>query len=161
MDRQAENPRPEKQGPAKTSSAKDLRLSAMNILAHRENSRKELRDKLLRKFAPEVELLDAVLDQLVADDLLSDQRFSEAFVRWRASKGQGPVRIRAALRERGVDGDGALRESDVDWFALAAEVAHKRFGASPVTDAKQRAKRMRFLQYRGFSGEQIRAALQD
>jgi len=145
----------------KPVSAKDLRLGAMNILARREHSRKEVRDKLLQKFDPGTELLDAVLDQLVADDLLSDQRFSEAFVRWRVGKGQGPVRIRMELRERGVDGDAVLRECDVDWFALVVEVAHKRFGAGPATDPKQRAKRMRFLQYRGFSGEQIRAALND
>ncbi len=142
-------------------SAKDLRLGAMNILARREHSRKEVRDKLLQKFDPDAELLDAVLDQLVVDDLLSDQRFSEAFVRWRVGKGQGPVRIRMALRERGVDGDMALDESDVDWFALAEEVAHKRFGTRPAPDPKERAKRIRFLQYRGFSGEQIRAALSD
>ena len=116
---------------------------------------------MLKKLDPATELLDAVLDQLVADDLLSDQRFSEAFVRWRVGKGQGPVRIRMELRERGVDGDAVLRECDVDWFALVVEVAHKRFGESPATDPKQRAKRMRFLQYRGFTGEQVRAALND
>ncbi|MEZ0122892.1 MAG: regulatory protein RecX [Candidatus Reddybacter sp.] len=147
--------------PVKPVSAKNLRLGAMNILARREHSRKEVRDKLLKKFDPSAELLDAVLDKLVVDDLLSDQRFSEAFVRWRVGKGQGAVRIRMELRERGVDGDAVLRECDVDWFALAVEVAHKRFGASPAIDPKQRAKRMRFLQYRGFNGEQIRAALHD
>lgn len=131
----------------------------MNILARRENSRKEVRDKLLKKFDPDAELLNAVLDKLVADDLLSDQRFSEAFVRWRVGKGQGPVRIRMELRERGVDGDVVLRGCGVDWFALATKVAHKRFGESPAVDLKQRARRMRFLQYRGFSSEQIRAAL--
>lgn len=151
----------EKSESAKPMSAKDLRLGAMNILARREHSRKEVRDKLRQKFDPDTELLDAVLDQLVADDLLSDQRFSEAFVRWRVGKGQGPVRIRMELRERGIDGDAALGECDVDWFALAVEVAHKRFGTSPVTDPKERAKRMRFLRYRGFNGEQIRSALND
>ncbi len=152
----SENPEP-----VKPASAKNLRLGAMNILARREHSRKEVRGKLLQKFDPDTDLLEAVLDQLVADDLLSDQRFSEAFVRWRVGKGQGPVRIRMDLRERGVDGDAVLRECDVDWFELVVAVAHKRFGESPATDPKQRAKRMRFLQYRGFSGEQIRAALND
>ncbi|OUS13624.1 hypothetical protein A9Q89_02455 [Gammaproteobacteria bacterium 53_120_T64] len=131
----------------------------MNILARREHSRKEVGDKLHKKLCPDSELLNTVLDQLVADDLLSDQRFSEAFVRWRVGKGQGPIRIRAELRERGVDGDVVLRQSEVDWFVLAQEVAHKRFGELPAVDIKQRAKRMRFLQYRGFNGEQIRAAL--
>lgn len=166
MSEQADNSVPddflsEKPEPVKPASAKDLRLGAMNILARREHSRKEVRDKLLKKFDPGTELLDAVLDKLIADDLLSDKRFSEAFLRWRVGKGQGPVRIRMELRERGVDGDTVLRECDVDWFALVVAVAHKRFGASPATDPKQRAKRMRFLQYRGFNGEQIRAALND
>lgn len=156
-----ENSLLEKSEPVAPASAKDLRLGAMNILARREHSRKEVRDKLLQKFDPTTELLEPVLDQLVADDLLSDQRFSEAFVRWRVGKGQGPVRIHMELRERGVDGDAVLRECDVDWFALVVEVAHKRFGESPATDPKQRAKRMRFLQYRGFTGEHIRAALND
>ncbi len=147
--------------PVKKSSAKDLRLGAMNILARREHSRKEVSDKLQQKFEPDNDLLNTVLDTLVADDLLSDQRFSEAFVRWRVGKGQGPVRIRMELRERGIDGDGVLRECEVDWFALAVAVAHKRFGELPAVDMKQRAKRMRFLQYRGFNGEQIRAALND
>ena len=146
--------------PEKKLSAKQLRLGAMNILARREYSRKELADKLRQKFTPDSELLQAVLDTLVADDLLSDQRFSEAFVRWRVGKGQGPVRIGMELRERGVDGDAVLRQCDVDWFALAEKVACKRFGEAVAIDPKQRAKRMRFLQYRGFSGEQIRAALQ-
>jgi len=147
--------------PAKKSSAKGLRLGAMNILARREHSRKEVSDKLQQKFDPDNDLLKTVLDTLVADDLLSDQRFSEAFVRWRVGKGQGPVRIRMELRERGIDGDGILRECEVDWFALAVAVAHKRFGEQPAVDMKQRAKRMRFLQYRGFNTEQIRAALND
>lgn len=160
-DSQVDDCSSDKPEPVKLASAKDLRLGAMNILARREHSRKEVRDKLLQKFDPDTELLETVLDQLVADDLLSDQRFSEAFVRWRVGKGQGPVRIRMELRERGVDGGAVLRECDVDWFALVVEVAHKRFGASPATDPKQRAKRMRFLQYRGFTGEHIRAALND
>ncbi len=147
--------------PVKPASAKDLRLGAMNILARREHSRKEVRDKLQKKFDPITELLDAVLDKLVADDLLCEVRFSEAFVRWRVGKGQGSVRIRMELRERGVDGNAVLRDCGVDWFALAGEVAYKRFGGLPAVDMKQRAKRMRFLQYRGFTGEQIRIALND
>lgn len=136
-----------------------LRYAAMNLLARREHSRKEIRDKLIRKLDPDIGQLDAVLDRLAEQDLLSDQRFGEAFVRWRVARGQGPVRIRMELGERGVDADEALSQCAVDWFTLALEVAEKRFGTSPAVDHKERAKRVRFLQYRGFTGAQVREVL--
>ena len=46
-----------------------------------------------------------------------------------------------------------------DWAALAREVRRRRFGLSPPGDYAERARQARFLQYRGFSNEQIRAAL--
>ena len=43
------------------------------------------------------------LDRLAGRDLVSDERFAEAFLRSRLERGQGPLRIRAQLKERGVD----------------------------------------------------------
>ena len=140
-------------------SANALRFAAMNLLARREHSRKEVWDKLMRKIEPDKDQLDTVLNKLVDDDLLSDQRFSEAFVRWRVGKGQGPNRIRVELRERGVDADEVLRVCGVDWFALVKVVANKRFGGLPAQNLKEKAKRMRFLQYRGFSADHVRTVL--
>ena len=52
-----------------------------------------------------------------------------------------------------------LNEAGVDWFKLAKDTAQLKFGSDHEVDAKEKAKRMRFLQYRGFSFDQINYAL--
>ena len=72
------------------------------------------------------------------------------------------MRIRVELRERGVaDGDieEGLAAAAEDWARIARETRRKRFGLSPPGDYRERARQARFLQYRGFSAEQVRAAL--
>jgi regulatory protein len=55
----------------------------------------------------------------------------------------------------------AFSEAEVDWLAVAKTVRHKKFGDGKPADYKERARQARFLQYRGFSGEQIHSALDD
>ena len=43
-----------------------------------------------------------LLDALVEENLLSDERFTESFVRFRVQRYQGPLKIKAALRTKGV-----------------------------------------------------------
>lgn len=139
------------------------RLVAMDALARREHSLHELRERLAQRFASRPEDIDQALAGLEADGLLSDQRFAEAYARSRVNRGQGLVRIRHELRSRGVASgiiEEAIASLDVDWFALAAEVLAKRFGATPPGDMKEKAKRARFLQQRGFGGEEVREALE-
>lgn len=138
-----------------------IRLTAMDMLSYREFSCLELTNKLAKKF-DNSPLIGAVISQLVKDNLQSDKRFSEAFVRSRIARGQGEVRIGMELRQRGINNDlaeQAVVSCDVDWFALAADVAANKFGDGKPTDNRERAKRMRFLQYRGFTYEQISHAL--
>ena len=144
---------------------REIRVAAMNLLAQREHAAAELKRKLARRFGDN-ERIEAVLAQLEAEGLQSDARFSEAFVAMRTRKGQGPVRIRLELQERGICAtliDSCLDDSDPQWVTLARSVHRKRFGAAVAgaADRKARAKQMRFLQYRGFSAEQIRRALED
>ena len=66
------------------------------------------------------------------------------------------------IRQKGIAEDlfnVAVETSDTDWFALAREVAERKFGRSLTIDQKDRARRMRFLQYRGFNFDQIKYAL--
>lgn len=139
-----------------------IRLTAMNLLSYREYSRLELAEKLIAKF-DDSPLIDQVIDQLVKENLQSDQRFSEAFVRSRVARGQGQVRIRMELCERGIDKEMAnqtINQCEVDWFALAKEVTKTKYGEELVADNRDKAKRMRFLQYRGFTYDQISHALE-
>lgn len=133
----------------------------MDLLARRDHSRLELNRKLTDRGFDTL-VVEQVLDDLTRDRLLEEDRFVESFVRGRIRKGQGPVRIRGELAQRGIEDESvssALNEADCDWASLAAEVRAKKFGPAAPGDFKERARQAKFLQYRGFEGEQIRSAL--
>ncbi len=145
----------------KFSSPVEARKKAMDYLARREHGRAELLTKLT-KFGFDADVADDAIAQLGDDGLQSDQRFVEAFIQSRINQGKGPAKIRADLRERGInDGliDTGLVESEQDWHALAREVWGKKFGPAQPVDFKEKARQMRFLQSRGFDSRQIQAAV--
>jgi len=137
------------------------RRQAMDLLARREHSRLELERKLMTRAYAE-DIVAEVLDRLVAERLIDEARFAESFVRSRVARGQGPARIRKDLADRGVSGahsEDALAAVESDWRVLASKVREKRFGSEQPRDYKERARQARFLQYRGFSMDQIKSAL--
>jgi len=139
----------------------EARKKAMDYLARREHGRSELLEKVTR-FGFDADVADDAVAQLVEDGLQSDVRFADAFVRSRINQGKGPAKIRADLREKGVnDGvaEDGIREAEQDWYALAVEVRLKKFGAERPEDFKEKARQMRFLQSRGFDQDQIQAAV--
>lgn len=134
----------------------------MNWLARRDYARREIQDRLARRFGTGAPV-DELLDWLEEQNFLNEDRFVEAFIRSRVERGQGELRIRQELAQRGVAEariDQALAEADVDWFALARETHRRRFRRGPGGDMKEKARQLRFLQYRGFSGEQCFQALE-
>ncbi len=140
------------------------RKIALDILARREHSVAELREKLSSRAEHhewEPDEIEATLEALINDGLLSEERFVTAFVGSYTRRGHGPVWLRAELERRGITGEAiakALATADTDWRAAAADVRRKRFGDPPPADFRERAKQARFLQYRGFTAEQaIRA----
>ena len=143
------------------SSPTETRRKAMDLLARREYAGTELVKKLAGK-CYDAGLAEEVVAGLAREGLQSDARFAESFVQSRIGQGKGPVRIRAELVERGLaDGilDAALDAVGADWVALARSVREKKFGRSKPKDFAAKAPQMRFLQYRGFESEQIRAAV--
>lgn len=135
------------------------RATAMNLLARREHSSKELRQKLISRHYEEF-IVDEVLTTLVQERLLSNERFAESYVQYRSNRGIGPVRLRQELRERGIEDE--LIEcylNGLEWQQLAATTRRKKFGIVTPEDYQARAKQMRFLQYRGFTTDQIHGVL--
>lgn len=141
------------------ADAKVVRTAALNLLARREHSRRELAHKLEVKGHAAV-LVDQVLSSLEEAGYLSDTRFAEAYVRVRSERGYGPLRIRAELRERGV-ADAIIAASlapyQEAWLTALARVQAKRFGRPG--DFTERARQTRFFQARGYTLEQINAVL--
>ena len=146
-----------------TADAKTVEAAALRLLAGREHSTEELRRKLVLKGYPP-QTIEPVIQKLAGKRLVSDERFTANFIHHHAKRGQGPVRIRAALRQQGVDEarvEEALRTADIDWVQQAREVRRRKFGAAMPRSLGERAKQARFLQYRGFDAEQLRAAFRD
>jgi regulatory protein len=137
-----------------------IRLDATRAQARREHSTQELKRKLIRKGYHEAAVAQ-VIETMSSKGLVSNSRFTASFVTHHAGRGQGPARIRAELRSQGVPDaeiDGALDSAEVDWIALACRVRKKRFGAAVPRAMSERAKQARFLQYRGFGADEVRAA---
>lgn len=142
--------------------ANQLRAAALGCLSRREYSRAELAAKLTARFTPDQVTLTIVLDRLENENLQSDLRFSETLINSRIQRGKGLRRIWQELNQKGVTEpviETALAEASVDWFDLARRTADKKFGCKPPIDWNERGRRSRFLQYRGFSSDEIQYAI--
>ena len=124
----------------------------MDLLARREHGRVELTRKLRQRGAP-VELIETALERLAQEGLLSEARYLESFVGYRARAGYGPLRIREELIQRGLsraDVEQALRDSGIDWREQLEQVWRRKFAGQLPGDARERAQQGRFLSYRGY-----------
>ena len=143
------------------SNPTEARKKAMDYLARREHGRMELINKLT-KYGFNANIADDAVAQLVDDGLQCEQRFVKAFVRSRINQGKGPAKIRADLREKGVNDNAVaegLQEAAQNWYDLAIEVRLKKFGAGQPEDFKEKVRQMRFLQSRGFEQDHIQVAV--
>ena len=133
---------------------------ALGLLVRREHSRKELTRKLTAR-GIEAEDAQAAVERMTAEGWQDDARFAELLVRSRANNGYGPVRIRAERGMHGLDRDtvvAAMEAYDGDWTENARDLARRRFPGRLDDRAIQR-KAADFLLRRGFSGDQVRAAV--
>nr|WP_298722166.1 regulatory protein RecX [uncultured Steroidobacter sp.] len=152
---------PEERAERAKKQDREVEVAAVRLLSRREHSTEELKRKLAAKGYPETSIA-TVLDKLGKKKWVSDERFAANYVHHHARRGQGPVRIRAQLRQQGITDSQIQQEiagGEQDWNGLAAEVRRRKFGAALPQTPSERAKQARFLQYRGFNSDQIRAAL--
>jgi regulatory protein len=130
--------------------------SAVRSLGRREHGRRELEQKLLHKgHAPA--LVTRVLDVLAADNLQSDARYVEEYIRSRIRRGYGPIKIRQELSSRGIQEselEDELTESAEFWIKLAGDGLDRKFGGPP-SDRDGWNRQARFLARRGFPSDLI------
>jgi regulatory protein len=142
---------------AKKSPGRDAYYVAVDLLSRREHSRVELEAKLAKKEFTKEQIASA-FEQLLEYGLQSDQRYLEDFVRSRLLRGSGPLKIAHELRTRGIDSDTLqdyLNSQQIDWFEVAAATYEKKYHTNDEIDARERAKRIRFMQSRGFPSDII------
>lgn len=135
--------------------------SGVRLLAMREHSVKEIHDKLSRR-SEMPDIVNAVLDELLANKYVSDERFTESYIRARSNKGFGPIKIGAELKSKGVSNSLIVEYLDMGspiWIDHASTQYQKKYGAEGVSDYNTWTKRARFMQSRGFTMEHIQVAL--
>ncbi|MFC0820609.1 regulatory protein RecX [Moraxella marmotae] len=148
-----------------------LRWLAFYYLSHRELSRHELRQKLLAKGCDET-AVDALIVEFAQKGYQSDERCAAMLIRESIRKGRGKIHIKQRLKHAQIqlDGDASLDAliadanintltdgtvlsgdcDEIDWLKLAVEARTRKYGEMPPTTPKDKARQMRFLQYRGF-----------
>ncbi|MEM7401639.1 MAG: regulatory protein RecX [Pseudomonadota bacterium] len=138
---------------------RSVRNTALDILSRREHTRLELFRKLKAKEFSEEEI-EAQIDTLINEGLQSDERYTESYVNMRRNRGYGPLKIKQELQQRGISSElvnSFVEFNDEIWIDTAYQAYEKKFAAKPLDSANERAKRMRFLQSRGFTGDIIQA----
>ena len=136
-----------------------MRAFAYRLLGRREYSVFELEQRIRQKW-PGADGVAELLDALVEENLVSDERFTESFIRSRVQRYQGPLKIKAALRGKGVSDALIAHELDKysgQWIQMAAEWLSRQHPGS--MDFDSRKKFYRRLQNRGFTHDQAMTAL--
>ncbi len=150
--------------PEQAADPRAAQAAAVALLARRDHATVELNRKLTQRGYAREAITQALAD-LAESKLVDDDRYGANVVAYRARRGQGPARIRNELRRSGLKDDQieeAVKggEDSPDFIALAREARRRKFGPDIPKDWKVRAKQARFLQYRGFSNDHIRAVLE-
>lgn len=143
---------------APTLSSKE---AAIQLLSRRDHGQYELYQKLALKGYEEVDI-EAAINFCLDHNYLDDLRYAKSQIRQHVYKGHGERRIRQELAQKRVAEsvvDEAMMEEPQDWFELARMAAEKKFKGIKAKDQKEYAKQVRFMQYRGYSFDQISYAL--
>lgn len=138
---------------------------AIRLLTPREHSELELHQKLRKRNVAD-DVIGVVVKRLKELGYLSNERYAETYVMQRTRKGDGPLKITANLRRRGISDDliaSYLPKEDDYWLNEAQKVLVKRFGQVDHANARSRSawkKHYTFLSGRGFPSAVIRTLLQ-
>lgn len=130
----------------------------MDLLARRDHSSGELRDKLLKKGFPKHHVMTVISD-MTERGWIDDESFAVRQAEILVRKEWGPLKIVQKLTHHGVEFDLAQRvvdDLDVRWTALARQRLESRYGKD--FDAE---KAFRHLSYRGFTANVARRAVFD
>jgi len=138
---------------------------ALRLLARRELTEKQLRDRLLDRDHPSEEI-DRVIAHLLESRTLDDDRVARAYARTASGvKGRGRLRVMRELTEMGVARNTATEAvaevfADVDERALIAKALQKKMRGRPrIADPAEHARLYQYLMRQGFTPAAIVAAL--
>ncbi|CAH9054109.1 Regulatory protein RecX [Pseudoalteromonas holothuriae] len=145
------------------SEKQKLKNYVLWLLGRQEYSKKELTQKLKAKQADE-SFIEDLLQWLESLGYIDDNRYCESFLRRQINKGLGLKRVLAEAGNKGVDRAllmQLIETQEIDWFELSLATYNRKYASTPnKLDYKDKAKRVRYMMYRGFSYEEIDFAMQ-
>jgi len=141
-------------------TSKEQILSALqNLCVRREYCTSDIRRKALDRCEGDAALADEMVASLKADRFVDDVRYASAFAREKSSlTGWGPVKIRFALRAKGLsEGDIAagLAEIEPDRASSRLESLLQNKWKNLSDDPAGRLKLIRFALSRGYEYSQV------
>jgi regulatory protein len=140
-------------------------LDGLRLLARRELSVKELRDRLVDREHP-AEEIDRAIEHLLETQALDDGRVARAYARTASKvKGRGRLRVMRELNAMGIAKETASEAvgdvfADVDERSLIAKALQKKMRGRPrIANAAEHARLYQYLMRQGFTPAGIVAAL--
>lgn len=146
-----------KKNQGKTRPKKSVKEAAVGYLSRRDHAEKELRQKL-KNSGYRGEEIDQAIDFCQDYNWLDDVRYACIMMRNGIAKGWGELRIKQEMEVKGIASgiiDQIFEGAETDWYEHARDVAIRKFGQTAIDTPKEKAKRYRFMQYRGFNFDQI------
>ena len=134
---------------------------ALDLVSRREHSCYELIQKLNKRFPETMPVIEDVVQKLVTNNILNDERFAEMYLNSRARKGFGPKKIEMELNSKKIDSSviaNAIAEYD-SWAENAENELLKKFKGIKPNDFNSKMKQKQFLFNRGFSTQIIEQIL--
>jgi regulatory protein len=141
-------------------TSKEQILSALqNLCVRREYCTSDIRRKALDRCEGDAALADEMVASLKADRFVDDVRYASAFAREKSSlTGWGPVKIRFALRAKGIaDSDIAAGLAEIEEDRASSRLASllQNKWKSLSDDPAGRLKLIRFALSRGYEYSQV------
>lgn len=141
--------------------AHDAYVAGLTMLARRELSEKQVRQRLLRR-GHAADAIDAAIARLKAERALDDARVADAIARTAvALRGRGRLRVQREITNAGIapaTADRALDRAyeDVSPEALLTAALDKRLrGRSHIADQREMQRLYRYLIAQGFESDRI------
>ena len=134
---------------------------ALDLVSRREHSCYELLQKLNKRFPETMPIIEDVVQKLVTNNILNDERFAELYLSSRARKGFGPKKIEMELNSKKIDSSfiaNAIAKYD-SWAENAENELLKKFKGIKPNDFNSKMKQKQFLFNRGFSTQIIEQIL--
>ena len=136
-------------------------LDGLKMLARRELSERQVRQRLARKgYQPEA--IDQAIARLLGERALDDARVAEAIARTETTvRRRGRIRVQLQIQKAGIDKSTAKRAIDdvfgsIDDDALIEAALNKRLhGRDAIEDDKEFQRLYRYLAGQGFEADKI------